>query len=95
MAEKGVDNIRVIQDTWQDIHLDGEGLGDGFDLVFASMSPGVRDPETLQKMMTASNGFCYLSSFSGGGWRNSYNAMWKTLFGKELKEKFMGFHLSV
>lgn len=91
MAEKGVDNIRVIQDTWQDIHLDGEGLGDGFDLVFASMSPGVRDPETLQKMMTASNGFCYLSTFSGGGWRNSYNAMWKTLFGKELKENSWDF----
>ncbi len=38
-----------------------------FALVFASMSPGVQDPETLEKVMQASRNFCYRSTFSGDG----------------------------
>ncbi len=49
------------------------------------MSPGVRDPETLDKAMRASRKFCYLSTFSGGGWRRGYNDLWRRITGRELE----------
>lgn len=85
VAEKGVEGISIDQRTWQEIDLEKDDFAGRFDLVFASMSPGVRDPETLRKAMKASRGFCYLSTFSGGGWRSCYNDMWKELFGQELE----------
>ncbi|WP_419657191.1 uncharacterized protein Dvar_63280 [Desulfosarcina variabilis str. Montpellier] len=62
-----------------------EGLACQFDLVFASMSPGVRDPETLKKAMQASRDFCYLNTFSGGSWRGCYNDLWQRITGQELE----------
>lgn len=87
MAEKGIpqDRIGIDQRRWQDVDVEKEGMIGQYDLVFASMSPGVRDPETLDKAMKASRGFCYLSTFSGGGWRSCYNDMWMEITGKELE----------
>jgi len=88
--EKGVSHlIDIDQRTWQEVdiekeHLDGKSFEGRFDLVFASMTPGVSTPETLRKVMKASKGFCYLSSFSGGGWRNAYKKIWKELSGEEI-----------
>lgn len=93
--EKGVSHlINIDQRTWQQVDIkkdtpEGNSAESGtfegkFDLVFASMTPGISNPETLQKAMRASKGFCYLSSFSGGGWRNAYKEIWKELFGQEI-----------
>lgn len=87
MAAKGIgpDRITIKQQTWQDVDVEKEGLAGQFDLVFASMSPGVCDPGTLEKLMQASRNFCYLSSFSGGGWRNCYNDLWQHITGRKLE----------
>jgi SAM-dependent methyltransferase len=87
MAAKniGPDQIHIIQQTWQDVDVKKEGWAGQFDLVFASMSPGVRDPETLEKLMQASRKFCYLSTFSGGGWRGCYNDLWLDITGEKLE----------
>jgi SAM-dependent methyltransferase len=87
MAAKniGPDQIRIIQQAWQDVDVKKEGWAGQFDLVFASMSPGVRDPETLEKLMQASRKFCYLSTFSGGGWRGCYNDLWLDVTGEKLE----------
>ena len=87
MVEKGIDphRIHIDQRAWQDVDVEKEGMTGQYDLVFASMSPGVRDPETLDKAMKASRGFCYLSTFSGGGWRSCYNEMWQEITGKDLE----------
>ncbi|GAB6145238.1 class I SAM-dependent methyltransferase [Desulfocicer niacini] len=87
MAEKGIgsDRICIDQRAWQDVDVEKEGLSGQFDLVFASMSPGVNDPETLDKAMRASRKFCYLSTFSGGGMRDGYNNLWQNVTGRELE----------
>ena len=87
MAEKGIgsDRICIDQRAWQDVDVEKEGLSGQFDLVFASMSPGVNDPETLNKAMRASRKFCYLSTFSGGGMRDGYNKLWQNVTGRELE----------
>ncbi|WP_035236529.1 class I SAM-dependent methyltransferase [Desulfobacter vibrioformis] len=87
MSAKGIgpDQIRISQQTWQDVDVEKEGLASQFDLVFASMSPGVCDPGTLEKVMQASRNFCYLSTFSGGGWRSCYNDLWQHITGQALE----------
>ncbi|MBF0260058.1 MAG: methyltransferase domain-containing protein [Desulfamplus sp.] len=83
--EKGVGhNIDIDQRTWQKVDVEKEGLAGKFDLVFASMTPGISNPENLRNAMKASRAFCYLSSFSGGGWRTGYKEIWKDLTGQEI-----------
>ncbi|MEA4804935.1 class I SAM-dependent methyltransferase [Acetobacterium wieringae] len=57
-AAAGLQNAEFIHSDWDSFH-DLES----FDLVIASMSPAICKPEHLYKMICASRGFCYLSSF--------------------------------
>ena len=93
MADKGIgpDRISIDQRSWQDVDVEKEELSGQFDLVFASMSPGVRDPETLDKAIQASRKFCYLSTFSGGSWRSCCNDLWQQLTGQELESNSWDF----
>ncbi len=80
----GTQGIKVHQATWQEIDLDCEGWRSAYDLVFASMTPGVDGPEMLEKMIAASQGFCYLSAFAGKHWQEWYGELWQKLFDEEL-----------
>lgn len=83
-AEHQLDNIKIIKRTWQDIDLSKEGFVGQFDLVFASMTPGIQDGETLKKMINASRGYCYLSCFSGRRWGKAYRELWQLFFHEDL-----------
>ncbi|SDK18171.1 class I SAM-dependent methyltransferase [Natronincola ferrireducens] len=61
--EHGLDNIVCHEKNWEDISLDEYGWEKKFDLVVASMTPGVYNFSTLKKMLDASKGYCYLSGF--------------------------------
>lgn len=82
-AEHQLDNIKIIKRTWQDIDLSKEGFVGQFDLVFASMTPGIQDGETLKKMINASRGYCYLSCFSGRRWGKAYRELWQLFFNED------------
>lgn len=85
--EAKVENIATHQSTWQDVDLDSLGWRGRFDLVFASMTPGVDGPEMLYKMMAAckpETGFCYMAAFAGRSWRQWYGEVWRKLFDEEL-----------
>ena len=77
-------NISIIRRTWQEINVEEEGLAGSFDLVFASMTPGVQDPETLQKLIAASKKYCYYSSFSGNRWSQAYRDLWQCFFNEDM-----------
>lgn len=57
--------VKAVLGLWEEIDINKMGWEKQFDLVFASMTPGVRDIDTLQKMIACSREWCYLSSFSG------------------------------
>ncbi len=82
--DAGIDNISIDRRTWQEIDLATEGWTGKFDLVFASMTPGIDGPESLFKLISASKGFCYLSMFSGRNWHRWYGELWNMVFGEEL-----------
>lgn len=84
MEEAAIDNITVIQETWQEIDIEKEGLCGRFDLVFAAMSPGIEDHTTLDKMIEASRGFCYLSTFSGPRWGQPHIDLWRRFFDENI-----------
>lgn len=84
MKAEGVDNIVIDRRTWQEIDLAQEKWTEKFDLVFASMTPGIDGPKSLAKLMAASKDFCYLSAFSGRHWQHWYGDLWKIIFNENL-----------
>lgn len=60
---QGIDAIIPIKGNWDEIDLKEYGWHQRFDLVIASMSPAIHDWDTLKKMIEASRGSCYASSF--------------------------------
>lgn len=55
--------IQVEECSWWTADIDALGYREKFDLVIASMTPGVRDAETFDRMMACSNQYCYYSNF--------------------------------
>ncbi|WP_418791882.1 class I SAM-dependent methyltransferase [Phosphitispora sp. TUW77] len=89
-AEKtGVDNITYINKPWEDINLQDEGWLNKFDLVFASMSPGVNDRKTLEKMIDASKQYCFISKFAGQRRNNLHDKLWRLVFREDLSDLSM------
>lgn len=86
-ANQNVRTITIDQRTWQSVNLEEDNWHGAFDLVFASMTPGIDGPDNLRKMIAASRGFCYLSAFSGSGWRRQYAELWQTFFDEPLGEQ--------
>jgi len=80
-SDQGISNITCINRPWEDIDIDGEGWSGKFDLVFASMTPGVNDKETLSKVIRASKGYCYVSKFAGPRRNNLQEKLWQQVFG--------------
>jgi SAM-dependent methyltransferase len=89
IKNEGIDNIRIIRKTWEEVGLAEETWHEAFDLVFASMCPGVGAPDMVEKMVAASRNFCYLSGWSGsrwGKWGLSQSELWPQIFGEQLDD---------
>ena len=81
MEAENVSNITIDPHTWQEVDLKESRFEGAFDLVFASMTPGIDGPGTLKKMIGASRGFCYMSGFSGPGMHQQFAPLWEKLLG--------------
>lgn len=79
--ENKVENIDFKKVFWDEVDLKDSGFEKEFDLVFASMCPGVNSYGTLMKMMQASKKHCFISSFV-----ERKNLLWDEL-NKFLEEK--------
>jgi len=87
MAAQQISNITIERRTWQSVELEAAHWYRAFDLVFASMTPGIDGPESLIKMMAASRGWCYMSAFSGSGWLLQYEPLWRVFFNEPIGEQ--------
>jgi SAM-dependent methyltransferase len=70
--------ITLTEADWVPLNLADYGWESHFDLVFASMTPGIRDTATLQKAMDASRHYIYLSRFAGPRTQPSVEEIWYT-----------------
>ncbi|MDI6906626.1 MAG: class I SAM-dependent methyltransferase [Thermoanaerobacterales bacterium] len=80
---EGVTGVDILAAAWQDVDLIRDGMERGFDLVVASMTPGIREPEDLHKMLAASRRYCYYSAYSGERWDEAQRDLWRVFFGGE------------
>jgi SAM-dependent methyltransferase len=59
--------VHPVECSWWKANIDKLGYRQKFDLVLASMTPGVKDAQTLEKMMACLKKYCYYSNFLSGG----------------------------
>ena len=81
MNKESLSNIEIINKPWQEVDLDKDNLRKQFDLVFASMTPGIQAPDDLLNMIGASRCACYLSSHTKNRWYHM-EMVWKEIFGQ-------------
>lgn len=86
LEKEKIENVNIIIRPWQEIKIGKEEMEDKYDLVFASMTPGIEDPNTIEKMITASNKYCYISTFSGNRWGGAYKELWEHFFAENIGE---------
>ncbi len=55
--------VDVVECSWWTADIDALGFRKEYDLVIASMTPGIRDAENLDMMMACSKNLCYYSNF--------------------------------
>ena len=54
----GISNVATIQATWQDAEILARHWEQAFDIVWAAMTPAVRDQKTLDRMIHCSRAWC-------------------------------------
>ena len=75
--------INALECSWWTADIDKLGFRGEFDLVLASMTPGVRDVETFDRMMACSKQFCYYSNFIRRGASRAHNEILEKIFGEK------------
>ncbi len=77
--------IQILKQPWEEIDLVKTGLAKQFDLVFASLNPGVRTPAALEKMIEASRRWCLLCDVAAGKQTSpGKTELWSRLFEEAL-----------
>jgi SAM-dependent methyltransferase len=56
-------HMNLIKCSWGTADIDILGFRNAFDLVIASVTPGIKDLETFDRMMACSKKYCYYSDF--------------------------------
>ncbi|MDD4127193.1 MAG: class I SAM-dependent methyltransferase [Methanomicrobium sp.] len=72
--------------SWWTADIDELGFRNKYDLVLASMTPGINGVESFEKMMACSKGLCYYSNFVKRGENPAHDELRK-LLAKEKEEK--------
>ncbi|NPV62126.1 MAG: class I SAM-dependent methyltransferase [Methanotrichaceae archaeon] len=93
-AEEDLALEKTVLSSWSDIDLDAQGFREKFDLVLASMTPGIDGPEAFEKMIAASKNVCYYSNFVARKWDPSYYELYRMLFSEKFGEGGYGFPLA-
>ncbi|HHW41674.1 MAG TPA: class I SAM-dependent methyltransferase [Syntrophomonadaceae bacterium] len=81
---QGLTNVHFLDREWEKVDPVQEGLAGRFDVVFASLTPGVRDVETLEKMITCSRRWCFLCDYAGRRSAPGREELWRLLFSEEM-----------
>ena len=79
-------NITIMQMDWEKADVEKMGWKNGFDLVIAFMSPAVSKPETLFKMMEASNYACAVKGWVAKRSHPLLDDLWKKIMGNRLDD---------
>lgn len=76
--------ITYLDTPWENINPAAANLARKFDLVFASLVPGIRNTETLEQMIAASREWCFLCAFAGQRSSTARDELWQILMGEAM-----------
>lgn len=76
-------NVEIVEEPWETVNIQDKQWEEAFDLVFASMVPGISDMETAEKAIRSSRKYCYISSFAGKRQFQGVVDLWPILFEHE------------
>jgi SAM-dependent methyltransferase len=82
--------IDVIECSWWTADIDTLGFRNEYDLVIASMTPGIRDVENLDMMMACSKNLCYYSNFLRRGEDKAYREIRSSILGEKTGNNMNG-----
>jgi len=82
--------VDVIECSWWTADIDELGFRNKFDLVIASMTPGIRDVENFDMMMTCSKNLCYYSNFLRRGEDKAYRDIRSSILGEKSENNMNG-----
>lgn len=77
-----IDRIEMYEGLWEEADIASLGWHNRFDLVFASMCPGINEQGLIDKMMACSRNWCYISAFSGPRHFQVYDEIFMALDGR-------------
>ncbi len=81
--------LNLIKKEWQNVDLTEDCLEKSFDLVFASLNPGVRTPEAIDAMIASSRNYCLLCDIAPGSGRSpSREHLWKEIFNEDMTKTY-------
>lgn len=79
-AEREKLSLDPMECSWWTADIDSLGFRGEYDLVLASMTPGVNDVESFDKMMACSRGMCYYSNFIHRAEDQAHNELRQMIF---------------
>ncbi|WP_319507489.1 methyltransferase domain-containing protein [uncultured Methanolobus sp.] len=82
--------INIIERSWWTADIDELGFRNEFDLVIASMTPGIRDVENFERMMACSRKFCYYSNFLRREEDKAYREIRSSILGEKSDNNMNG-----
>ncbi|OEF96515.1 class I SAM-dependent methyltransferase [Desulfuribacillus alkaliarsenatis] len=83
IKNRNITNITIVEEPWETVSIEDNDWIGSFDLVFASMVPGVNDIRTIEKAINCSRAYCYISSFAGKREYIGLRDLWPILFEQE------------
>jgi SAM-dependent methyltransferase len=82
--------VDVIECSWWTADIDELGFRNKFDLVIASMTPGIRDVENFDLMMACSKKLCYYSNFLRRVEDKAYRDIRSSILGEKSENNMNG-----
>lgn len=82
--------IDLVRCSWWSADIDDLGFREKFDLVIASMMPGIRDVETFDQRIACSEEFCYYSGFVKWGMDRAHREIYKKILKEEIDNRGPG-----
>ena len=84
MEQRNFNNINILCQPWETVDIEKNNLKERFDLVFASMTPGIRNAESLHKAIECANKYFYIGAFAGKRHNPALYDLWMHLTGEEM-----------
>lgn len=85
LKEEGIQNVDIVEEPWETIDI--SEWHESFDLVFASMNPGISNWEMAKKAIQCAKKYCYISTFAGKREHNAIVDLWPMITGEPLPQR--------